>query len=131
MIDSLMSRQMLSRIFILMLLFQPTSHSALPGFDRVKKKKDLRGLVVDKLFSPLLQLSFWRSIASLSLVYRYFHGKCFEELYSQVPPVDAFTAMIFHALYIRSNSIGKKSPFGQLLPKNSYNMEQTPDMMLA
>ena len=66
-----------------------SSQQALSTLDRVQKR--MRGLVGDELFSSLQPLSHRRDVASLSLFYRYFHGKCSEELHSLVPPIKEFT----------------------------------------
>ena len=58
--------------------------NSLSCLDRVQNR--LRNLVGDALFSSLQPLSHRRDVASLSLFYRYFHGKCSSELQSLVPP---------------------------------------------
>ena len=66
-----------------------SSQQALSTLDRVQKR--MRGLVGDELFSSLQPLSHRRNVASLSLFYRYFHGKCSDELHSLVPPIREFS----------------------------------------
>ena len=55
----------------------PRSHG-LHLLDRVKKQ--LVSLVGSRLFADLQALSHWRDVASLSLFYKYYYGKCFSEL---------------------------------------------------
>lgn len=58
--------------------------------------------------------------ASLSLC-RYFYGKCSDELYSSIPPVQTFTSLF------PSSPAGKNDlPLGDFLPNNSYFMEHLP-----
>ena len=66
-----------------------SSQLALSILDLVQKR--MRCLVGDDLFSSLQPLSHRRNVASLSLFYRYFHGKCSDELHSLVPPIREFT----------------------------------------
>ena len=66
-----------------------SSQQALSTIDRVQKR--MRGLVGDELFSSLQPLSLRSNVASLSLFYRYFHGKCSDELHSLVPPIREFS----------------------------------------
>ena len=62
-----------------------TSQSSL---DVVHKR--LHSLVGDELFGTLQPLSHRRDVSSLSLLYRYFHGKCSDELRQMVPPLKEF-----------------------------------------
>ena len=64
------------------------SKTALSSLDRVQRR--VRGLVGDELFSSLQSLSHRRNVASLTLFYRYFNGKCSDELHSLVPPIKEF-----------------------------------------
>ena len=64
------------------------ARKTLSCLDRVQNR--LRSLVGDALFSSLQPLSHRRDVASLSLLYRYFHGKCSSELQSMVPPRQTF-----------------------------------------
>ena len=59
------------------------SKSSLSSLDRVQHR--LKCLVGINLFSTLQPLSHRRNIASLSLFYRYYHGKCSRELHEMVP----------------------------------------------
>ena len=56
--------------------------------DRVQKR--IINLVGEGLGSSLQTLSHRRSVATLSLFHRYFHGKCSSSLFSLVPPVRKF-----------------------------------------
>ena len=64
------------------------SQHALSCLDRVQSR--LRYLVGDSLFSSLQPLSHRRNVASLSLLYRYYNGKCSNELHEMVPPRRTF-----------------------------------------
>lgn len=64
---------------------------SLSSLDRVQRR--LRVVVGDKLFSTLQP----------SLLYRYFNGKCSDEIRSLVPPVLNFTARTRHATHIAEN----------------------------
>ena len=64
------------------------SQQALSCLDRVQSR--LRYLVGDSLFSSLQPLSHRRNVASLSLLYRYYNGKCSKELQEMVPPRRTF-----------------------------------------
>ena len=77
------------------------AQSSLSCLDRVQNR--LRNLVGDDLFSSLQPLSQRRDVASLSLLYRYFHGKCSNELHSLVPPRQTFRARTRLATSVESN----------------------------
>ena len=62
--------------------------SSLSSLDRVQRR--LRWLIGEELFNTLQPLSHRRDVASLSLFYRYFHGRCSEELHSLVPALRSF-----------------------------------------
>ena len=62
--------------------------SSLSSLDRVQRR--LRWLIGEELFNTLQPLSHRRDVASLSLFYRYFHGRCSEELHSLVPALQSF-----------------------------------------
>ena len=64
------------------------SQQDLSCLDRVQSR--LRYLVGDSLFSSLQPLSHRRNVASLSLLYRYYNGKCSKELQEIVPPRKTF-----------------------------------------
>ena len=61
---------------------------SLSCLDKIQNR--LRPLVGDALFSKLEPLSHRRNVASLSLLYRYYYGKCSEELHSLVPVLYKF-----------------------------------------
>ena len=65
-----------------------SSKTILSALDRVQRR--MRGLVGEELFASLQSLSHRRNVASLSLFYRYFYGKCSDELHLLVPPVRDF-----------------------------------------
>lgn len=69
--------------------------------DRVEKR--LHVLVGDKLFSTLQPPCHRWDVTSLSLLYRYFHGECSDELQSLILPVQTFTAKSRHATPILAN----------------------------
>ena len=50
----------------------------------------IKGLVGDALYSSLQPLSHRRNVASLSLFYRYYYGKCAKELQHLVPKQHIF-----------------------------------------
>ena len=62
--------------------------TSLYSLDAVQKR--LRSLVGEELFKTLQPLSHRRNVASLSLFYRYFHGRCSDELHQMVPPLKKF-----------------------------------------
>ena len=62
--------------------------SSLSSLDRVQRR--LRWLIGEELFNTLQPLSHRRDVASLSLFYHYFHGRCSEELHSLVPALRSF-----------------------------------------
>ena len=64
----------------------PACHLSL--LDRVQKR--IVNLVGEELGSTLQPLSHRRSVASLCLFFRYFHGKCSTSLSNLVPPVRVF-----------------------------------------
>ena len=70
-------------------LWAGCSQHALSSLDKIQNR--MRGLVGDELFASLQPLSHRRNVASLSLFYRYFQGKCSEELHSLVPKKREFT----------------------------------------
>lgn len=92
-------------------------------------------LLHNELFSTLHPLSHKQNVASHLLLYHYFHGKCFNELHSLVPPVLTFTAKTHHAVYSGMNhphSLHKKEvPLDQVLHKNFCFVEQTLDRMFS
>ena len=78
-----------------------SSNNALTGLDVVQKS--LRGLVGEELYSTLPPLSLRRNVASLSLFYRYYHGKCSDELHSSVPCERSFSVRTRFALASKSH----------------------------
>ena len=64
----------------------PACHLSL--LDRVQKR--IVNLVGEELGSSLQPLSHRRSVTSLCLFYRYFHGKCATSVSDLVPPVGVF-----------------------------------------
>ena len=69
-------------------IWSGASKTSLSSLDKVQRR--LRRLIGDDLFSTLQPLSHRRNVASLSLFYRYYNGKCSEELRSMVPPCKTF-----------------------------------------
>ena len=64
------------------------SSDALSLLDRIQKR--ICNIVGPDLASCLQPLSIRRDVASLSLLYKYFHGRCSSELSSLVPPLKVF-----------------------------------------
>merc|ERR1711954_428911 len=75
--------------------------SSLSCLDRVQRR--MRWLIGDNLFKTLQPLSHRRNVASLSLLYRYYSGKCSEELHQLVPPPKAFGKDTRLAVHTRQN----------------------------
>ena len=65
-----------------------SAKTSLSFLDAVQKR--LPSLVGEELFKTLHSLSHSRDVASLYLLYRYFHGRCFDELHQMVPPLKKF-----------------------------------------
>ena len=64
------------------------SQQSLSSLDRIQSR--IRYLVGDSLFSTLQPLSHRRNVASLALLYRYYNGRCSNELHEMVPPRKTF-----------------------------------------
>ena len=62
--------------------------STLAMLDKIQKR--ITNLVGPILASKLQPLSHRRMVASLSLFYKYFHGRCSTELYQLIPPLKTF-----------------------------------------
>ena len=77
------------------------AQSSLACLDRVQNR--LQNLVGSDLFTTLQPLSHRRNVASLTLLYRYFHGKCSVELHSLVPPLRTFSARTRFATSTETN----------------------------
>ncbi len=77
------------------------AQTSLSCLNRVQNR--LQNLVGDDLFSTLAPLSLRRDVASLSLLYRYFHGRCSNELHSLVPPLQTFRVRTRLAAFTQSN----------------------------
>merc|ERR1711954_544049 len=75
--------------------------SSLSCLDRVQRR--MRWLIGDNLFKTLQPLSHRRNVASLSLLYRYYSGKCSEELNQLVPPPKVFGKDTRLAVHTRQN----------------------------
>ena len=82
--------------------------SSLSCLDRVQNR--LRNLVGDDLFNSLQSLSHRRDVASLSLLYRYFHGKCSNKLSLLVPDTHIFTHETRLATSTHSNHLHITNP---------------------
>ena len=74
---------------------------SLTCLDRVKRR--MRWLIGDALFKTLQPLSHRRNVASLTLLYRYYSGKCSEELHQLVPPPKVFGMDTRLAVHTRQN----------------------------
>jgi len=69
-------------------LWSGASSSSLELLDRVQRK--VANAIGENLASKLDPLSHRRKVASLSLFYRYFHGRCSKELADLVPATRVF-----------------------------------------
>ena len=69
-------------------LWAGASASVLSLLDRIQKR--VANIIGPELACKLQPLSLRRDVASLSLLYRYFHGRCSSELSSLVPPLKTF-----------------------------------------
>ena len=78
-----------------------SSKQSLSGLDRIQER--LRGLVGEELFSTLSPLSHRRNVASLSLFYRYFHGRCSDELHLAIPSERSFQVRTRFAVSCKSH----------------------------
>ena len=78
-----------------------SSKSSLSTLDRVQRR--VRRLVGDELFKTLQPLSHRRNVSSLSLLYRYFYGKCSSELHAMVPKVLKFNRRTRLAVSVADN----------------------------
>ena len=90
--------------------------STLAMLDRIQKR--VTNLVGPALASQLQPLSHRRLVASLSLYYKYFHGRCCStELSQLVPPLKIFN---------RSTRLAARShPYTVVLPKSNRNFYKT------
>lgn len=109
-------------------ILSPATQSSLFCLDSVKKH--LRCPVGDESFSVRKPLTHRRSIACLSLLSRYFDGKCSNQRHSLDPPVQTFPARLRLTTYKGSSSfplypINKKGSYAQRLPEKRYSVEQT------
>ena len=104
-----------------------TAQTSLSCLDRVQNR--LRNLVGDGLFSTLAPLSHRREVASLALFYRYFHGKCSDELHALVPKVQKFSSMTRfatstlqnHPHFLRLPNIRRKFHTDSFIPRTSLS----------
>ena len=71
-------------------------NNVLSVLDDIQKR--FRALVGDELYLTLPSLSHRRNVASLSLFYRYFHGRCSGELHESVPRGRTFSRRTRFAL---------------------------------
>ena len=85
------------------------SPSSLSVLDRIQRKA-IRLIDDDSLTATLQPLSHRRSVSSLCLLYRYFHGQCSSELRGAVPPIYQVTRTT------RASSSGH--PFRLHLPRH-------------
>ena len=98
------------------------SESSLSKLDQVQRR--LRWLIGDELFNTLQPLPHRRNVASLSLFYRYFHGKCSDELHSLVPPIRSFPvrtrfAVSVHPFFVDIPKIRTKFHMDSFFPRTS------------
>ena len=98
-------------------LWAGASHRSLSALDSVQHR--LKGLVGPDLYSTLQPLSHRRDVASISLFYRYFHGKCSTELHSLVPPLRVFRRQT------RYSNDCAKHPFFLQIPKSHHKFHET------
>ena len=113
-------------------LWGGAAQSTLTCLDRVQNR--LRNLVGDELFSSLEPLSHRRDVASLSLPYRYFHGKCSDEIHSLIPKAQTFTArtrlatspVANHLHFLRLPNIRRKFHADSFIPRTSSLWNKLP-----
>ena len=77
------------------------SKTCLSSLDKVQRR--LRRLVGDSLFTTLQPLSHRRNVASLSLFYRYYNGKCSQELQKMVPCCKTFGRNTRYSTRVQKN----------------------------
>ena len=82
-------------------IWSGASKSSLSSLDKVQRR--LRRLVGDNLFSTLQPLSHRRNVASLSLFYRYYNGKCSQELHEMVPHLKTFGRSTRYSSRVQEN----------------------------
>ena len=103
------------------------AQSTLTGLDRVQNR--LRNLVGDELFSSLEPLSHRRDVASLSLLYRYFHGKCSDALHSLTFTARtrlATSTVANHPHFLRLPNIRRKFHADSFIPRTSSLWNKLP-----
>ena len=113
-----------------------SSNTILSTIDRFQRR--MRGLVGEKLFASLQSLSYRRNVASLSIFYRYFYGKCSDELHLFVPPVRDFPIRIrfaesseAHPHFLKIATPRCKFHSDSFLPQNCSNVEFTSSRVLS
>ena len=109
------------------------SQQALSCLDIVQSR--LRYLVGDSLFLSLQPLSHRRNVASLSLLYRYYNGKCSNELQEIVPPRKTFVrntrfASNAHPHFLEVESSHQNFHMQSFFPRTANTMEFTPCPLL-
>ena len=76
-------------------LWAGASAECLHLLDRIQNR--IINIIGPELASDLQSLSHRRNVASLSLFYRYFHGRCSNELHELVPPPKTFFRVTRHS----------------------------------
>ena len=102
---------------------------ALNLLDRVQNR--VCNAIGENLASKLDSLSHRRSVASLCLFYKYFHGHCSDELSSLVPPLKTFSratrfASKCHSLTVNIPKSTKKSVQQGFFPRTSVLWNSLP-----
>ena len=98
-------------------IWSGASQRSLSSLDTVQRR--LLGLIGHDLYSTLQPLSHRRNVASISLFYRYFHGKCSQELHSLVPPNRQFQRQT------RFSNDCSKHPHYLHVPKSLHKFHET------
>ena len=105
-----------------------SSTTSLSILDRLQRR--IKGLIGNELFSTLHTLSYRRDVASLSLFYRYFYGKCSDELHSLIPPLWNFGrrtrfAVNSHPFFLRIPLSQTKFHADSFFPKKCKPLERS------
>ena len=101
-------------------LWAGASVSVLSLLDRIQKR--VANIIRPELACKLQPLSIRRDVASLSLLYRYFHGHCSSELSSLVPPVKTFNRRTNSWFLLRKNHYIPVVSFLGLQPCGTHSL---------
>lgn len=95
-----------------------------PKFEEVKIA--LRSLVSNELFSILQPLSHWRKVACWSLFYRYFRGRCPDELHLLHPRPNLLHVWSWRPSYPKYSIVKDDVPFRHFLPITTQSRNKLP-----